>query len=111
MYFLKGVGFFYLQRGCTECLGALTIDGDRVQRNVAYYIIAHASKFVRPKSIRISSNNSVDLPNVAFKTPSGQIVVIVLNNTSIDRAFNIHAPDESITTSLKAGSVGTYVWN
>ncbi|MFH4967233.1 glycoside hydrolase family 30 beta sandwich domain-containing protein [Gaetbulibacter sp. M240] len=101
----------HTEGGCTECLGALTIDGDRVNRNVAYYIIAHASKFVRPGSIRVSSNNSVDLPNVAFKTPSGQIVVVVLNNTSIDRSFNIHAPDESITTSLKAGSVGTYVWN
>nr|WP_245857028.1 hypothetical protein [Lutibacter flavus] len=28
--------------GCTECLGALTIDGNTVTKNVAYYIIAHA---------------------------------------------------------------------
>lgn len=96
--------------GCTECLGALTIDGNTVQRNVAYYIIAHASKFVRPGSKRINSNYSTELPNVAFKTPSGEIVVIVVNNTEIDKSFNIKTPGESISVSLDAGAVGTYVW-
>jgi glucosylceramidase len=57
--------------GCTECLGAITIQDDQITRNVAYYITAHASKFVRPGSIRIESNYSSELPNVAFLTPSG----------------------------------------
>lgn len=96
--------------GCTECLGGLTIDGNNVQRNVGYYVIAHASKFVKPGSKRIQSNYSSDLPNVAFETPEGNIVVIVLNNSNIDISFNIETPGESVTTSLKSGSVGTYVW-
>tara|TARA_R110002049_G_scaffold231291_1_gene403638 strand:- start:542 stop:1981 length:1440 start_codon:yes stop_codon:yes gene_type:complete len=96
--------------GCTECLGALTIDGNTVKKNVAYYIIAHASKFVRPGSKRIETNYSTDLPNVAFKTPKGEIVVIVVNNTSINKLFNIKTPKENITTSLDAGDVGTFVW-
>src|ERR1700758_946322 len=50
--------------GCTGCFGALTIDGDAVTRNIAYYTIAHASKFVWPGSIRIGSNNLDPLPNV-----------------------------------------------
>ena len=96
--------------GCTQCLGALTIDGNTVRRNVAYYIIAHASKFVTPGSVRIDSNSNLDLPNVAFKTPSGKIIVIVLNSSSESKSFNILTPGESIKTSLDAGSVGTYVW-
>ena len=96
--------------GCTECLGALTIDGDTITKNVAYYIIAHASKFVRPGSIRIESNYSDEFPNVAFKTPEGKIVVIVLNNTEVEKTFNINVPDNAITTSLDAGSVGTFIW-
>ena len=96
--------------GCTECLGGITINGNNVQRNVGYYIIGHASKFVRPGSHRISSNYSTDLPNVAFKTPTGDIVVIVVNNTAVDKSFNIKTPGESISTSLEAGAVGTYVW-
>ncbi|WP_372757129.1 glycoside hydrolase family 30 beta sandwich domain-containing protein [Mariniflexile sp.] len=96
--------------GCTECLGALTIDNDLVKRNVAYYIIAHASKFVRPGSVRIESNYTSDFPNVAFKTPNGDFVVIVVNNTTTNKVFNIKTPNESVTTSLNAGAVGTYVW-
>jgi len=100
----------HTEGGCTECLGALTIDGNTVKRNVAYYIIAHASKFVRPGSQRISSNYATELPNVAFKTPSGNIVVIVVNNTATDKSFNIKTPDESVSTTLEAGAVGTFVW-
>ena len=100
----------HTEGGCTECLGALTINGDTVKRNVAYYIIAHASKFVRPGSQRISSNYATELPNVAFKTPSGSIVAIVINNTAIEKSFNIKTPDESVSTTLDAGAVGTFVW-
>ena len=96
--------------GCTECLGALTIDGNNVTKNVSYYIIAHIAKYVRPGSKRIETNNSTELPNVAFNTPTGKTVVIVLNNTGAKKTFNINVTNEPITTSLDAGAVGTYVW-
>lgn len=96
--------------GCTECLGALTIDGNNVTRNVAYYLIAHAAKYVRPGSVRIESNASIELPNVAYKTPTGNIVVLVLNNTGTKKDFNIKVSDKPISTSLDAGAVGTFVW-
>ncbi|MDV7188466.1 glycoside hydrolase family 30 beta sandwich domain-containing protein [Lutibacter sp. TH_r2] len=95
--------------GCTECLGALTIDGDAVTKNVAYYIIAHASKFIRPGSVRVDSNYLSELPNVAFKTSNGETIVVVLNNTDVQKIFNINLPSESITVTLDAGSVGTFV--
>ena len=34
--------------GCTSCLGAVTIDGNKVTRNPAYYIVAHAAKSLAP---------------------------------------------------------------
>ncbi len=96
--------------GCTECLGALTINGSSITRNSAYYIIAHSSKFVPAGSVRIQSNTSTELPNVAYKTPQGKIVVVVLNNTDSQKSFNINASNEPISTVLPAGSVATYVW-
>ncbi|WP_124979263.1 glycoside hydrolase family 30 protein [Nonlabens xiamenensis] len=96
--------------GCTECLGAVTIDGNNVSRNPAYYIIAQASRFIPPGSQRIASNDVNDLPNVAFKTPEGKVVVIVLNNSDSQRTFNINSSQEPITTSLPAGAAGTFVW-
>jgi len=96
--------------GCDRCLGAVTIDGDLVTRNPAYYIVAHAAKFVRPGSVRIDSNIPESLPNVAFKTPNGKIVVVVLNDSGSEKKFSIKIGNEAITTSLTSGSVGTYIW-
>jgi glucosylceramidase len=95
--------------GCLNCEGALTISSGYI-RNVSYYIIAHASKFVPAGSVRIASNNLPDLPNVAFRTPDGRKVLIVLNNSSVSQTFNIGFNGRTAVTSLSSGSVATYVW-
>lgn len=95
--------------GCTECLGALTI-GDSVTRNVSYYIVAQASKFVSPGSVRIGSTDLSDLPNVAFRDVSGKKVLIVLNEASDPREFGIRASGQTAVATLPAKSVGTFVW-
>jgi glucosylceramidase len=77
---------------------------------VAYYIIAHASKFVPAGSVRIASNLSGNLQNVAFKTPDGKKVLIVENDGTTSESFNIKHNGKWILTSLEAGSVGTYIW-
>ena len=95
--------------GCTTCLGALTI-APAVSRNVAYYVIAHASKFVRPGSIRISSTLNGVLSNVAFKTPDGKKVLVVMNNGATEQAFNILYKQKIVTPTLPAGAAATFVW-
>lgn len=96
--------------GCSQCKGALTINGNVATKNVSYYIIAHASKFVPSGSVRIASSMVTSLPNVAFKTPAGKKVLIVLNDSGGPRAFNIKYKNAWVTTSLNNGAVGTYVW-
>ncbi len=95
--------------GCTMCLGALTI-GNEITRNVSYYIIAHASKFVRPGSVRVASNITNDLQNVAFITPGGKKVLIVLNDSNTVKEFAIKFKGRSARVSFAPGSVGTFVW-
>ena len=95
--------------GCGNCLGALTI-GASVSRNVSYYIIAHASKFVRPGSVRVDSNIPGNLQNVAFLRPDGKKVLIVLNDSNGAQAFNIQFNGKSVTATLDGGAVGTFVW-
>jgi len=96
--------------GCSECLGAVTLDGDQVSRNPAYYIVAHAAKFVRPGSHRIASNYLDDLPNVAFSTPAGKTVLIVYNDSSAQKKFMIKSGNRSFQGSLNPGATGTYVF-
>ncbi|NHF58017.1 glucosylceramidase [Flavobacteriaceae bacterium TP-CH-4] len=95
--------------GCDRCLGALTIIGDQVIRNPAYYIIAHASKFVPPGSVRIASDSNGIIPNVAFKTPEGSMVVILQNKETGDKTIRLEISETSLTVVLPAHSVGTLV--
>lgn len=97
--------------GCTECKGALTISGSNYSRNVAYYIIAHASKFVPPGSVRINSGAPGTIFNVAFRTPDSKKVLIVLNDTNSESSFNIKYNGKWAEAKLPAGTVATYVWN
>jgi glucosylceramidase len=121
--------------GCSMCQGAITIDGNRVRRNIAYYAVAHASKFVRPGSVRIGSTGPGDvavnltndeeqpeiiragiftnhhvLPNVAYKTPEGKIVLIVANDRNSTEYFKIQYRGMTASIKLNAGAAGTYVW-
>jgi glucosylceramidase len=96
--------------GCDQCLGTITINGNMVTRNPAYYILAHAAKFVRPGSVRIGSDTSVNLPNVAFKSPEGEKILIVQNNSGAKKVFNISFNGKLVSTSLEKDAVGTYVW-
>ncbi len=95
--------------GCTQCLGAITIDGNSVTRNSAYYIIAHAAKYVRPGSVRVESSYGVDLPNVAFLTPDDKVVIIVLNNSDNKQMFNVDINATAFSSELGTGEVATYV--
>lgn len=95
--------------GEARCVGALTI-GEQVTRNVAYYVIAHAAKFVRPGSVRIYSDQQAFLPNVAFLTPADDIVLIVLNDGAEARSFSIQFQGKNVVATLPASAVATYVW-
>jgi len=95
--------------GCDRCLGAITIDGDKVTREPAYYIIAQASKFVRPGSVRIESNMPKNLPNVAYTTPDGKTATIIQNTSKETQTVDVTAGDKKTTITLKAGAVATLV--
>jgi glucosylceramidase len=96
--------------GCTECKGALTLNGNII-RNVSYYIIAHASKFVPPGSVVMSSTVPNDnIPNVVFKTPEGKKVMIVLNNWGTETTINIKYQNKTAPVTLPASCVTTLTW-
>lgn len=98
--------------GCTVCKGAITInDASGYTKNVAYYILAHAAKFVPPGSVRIGSSETGPIATVAFRTPANKIVLIAVNDSDQSSLFNIKYNGEWATTNLASGSVATYVWD
>ncbi len=101
----------YTPGGCTVCKGAITVlSGENYTKNVAYYIIAHASKFVPYNSVRIQSGNVSGIDNVAFKTPAGKTVLIASNKGNSAATFNIRVNGKWATVTLDATSVATYIF-
>jgi glucosylceramidase len=96
--------------GCSICQGAVTIDGNDVTRNLAYYAMAHFSKFVRPGAVRIASSEPAGLRDVAFAAPGGKSVLVVANEGKAPQVFAVKYHGNSFQTRLNAGAVGTYVW-
>lgn len=121
--------------GCSMCQGAITIDKDDVERNIAYYVVAHASKFVRPGSRRVFSTSPHDrsislcedeqrpevwrtnivehsevMPNAAFRTPDGTIVLVAVNNSWSRRSLHVQYNGKFAELKLAPGAVGTFVW-
>ncbi len=97
--------------GCPVCQGAITIEGDDVTLNIAMYAVAHASKFVPPGSIRIDSSEvDRELGNVAWQTPKGRYVLLVTNNGSAKKEFDVVRDGARFSTSMEAGTVATFVW-
>jgi glucosylceramidase len=97
--------------GCTECKGAITIQADgSFIRNQAYYIVAHASKFIPTGSKRIELN---ELPKgvngIAVIRPDNQVAVLLQNetnqmvNTAIslgNKQWGIEIPKEGVVSIL-----------
>ena len=121
--------------GCPFCHGAVTIAGDQWHKNIAFYGLAHASAFVPAGSYRISSTAPTDkgtilfedeqsegtmraveyehsnvLPNVAFETPDGRIVLVVANTRSSSESVWIRYRGKYCEIPVASGSVVTLEW-
>jgi glucosylceramidase len=97
--------------GCPICSGAITLDGDKVTRNLAYYVTAHFTGFVPSGSVRVAAPaDRVLLPHIAFRTPHGDHVLIVSNTTAAETRFSIGYNSKFAQVRLPAGGVATYTW-
>jgi glucosylceramidase len=96
--------------GCTGCSGAITLDGDSVTNNVAYYVVQHFSQLVPPGSVRVASSEMEQLASVAFLTPEDKVVLVVSNTGNFPKPFAVKYHGKAFQTVMPAESVGTYVW-
>jgi glucosylceramidase len=100
--------------GCGNCRGVVTIDSTtgKYTRNVEYYALAHASRFVRPGARRLASESSdQNFPSVAFRNgDDGSRVLIVVNTGDHERALSVRSGGRAFHFTLPAASVVTFAW-
>ncbi len=103
----------FIPGGCDGCRGVVTIDtgSGGVTREVEYYILGHASKFVRPGARRIASDSVADtVETVAFRNPDGSEVLIALNPSGSSQWFDVVRDGQYFSYRLTRESVATFVW-
>ena len=99
--------------GCDNCRGVVTIDSKlgTYRREVDYYALAHASKFVEPGAHRIgSSGGGPNLSSVAFQNLNGTTVLLVLNSGANPQLFSARSGSVSFSFILPPVSVATFIW-
>ena len=101
--------------GCTTCRGMVTVDNasGTFTLNEDYYAWAQFSKFIQPGAVRIYSPDleSTDLPNIAFRNPNGSITLVVLNDASSPRTFQVTWQRQGFSYTLPDSSIVTFTWS
>ncbi len=99
--------------GCGNCRGVVTIDSrtGAVTRNVEYYVLGHASRFVQRGAVRIASDQKSGIANVTWANPDGSIVLLAYNSTKESARLLVREGAIGFTTTMPPGEVSTFVWH
>ena len=98
--------------GCGNCRGVITIEPatNTVTRNVEYYALAHASRFVLPDARRtLTATKSADVEAASFVNTDGSRVAILYRKAG-DGPVNIALDGQRYSLSMPTGSVATLRW-
>ena len=100
--------------GCSNCRGVVTINQStgKVTKEVEYYSLGHAAKFVRPGARRIASTEQpgLNIENVAFVNSDGSTAAIVFNPNAFRQNVQIKWKGLSFIKGLPGRSVTTFKW-
>lgn len=99
--------------GCSDCRGVVTIDPGTgaITRNVEYYVLGHASRFIVPGARRVASlNRSGGVEAAGFLNPDGSRVAILYRKSG-DGAVTIALDGVRYQVLLAKGSVATMTWS
>lgn len=101
--------------GCGNCRGVVTIDSatGSYRRNVEYFALGHASRFVRPGAVRVGSSSGVQgVVSVAFRNADdGSKVLVVANTAAAARPVQVRWAGRAFRFPLPATSAATFVWD
>lgn len=98
--------------GCGDCRGVVTIDprAGAVTRNVEYYVLGHASRYVLPGAWRVGvARRGGGIEAAAFLNRDGSRVAI-LHRTKGDGPVTLAIDGRRYTLPLAEGSVATLRW-
>jgi len=98
--------------GCGNCRGVVTIDPatGAITRNVEYYVLGHASRFILPGAYRVATTVRAEgVEAAAFVNPDGSRVAIV-HRSSGEGSVTVALDGWRYEVLLPNGAVATVRW-
>jgi len=96
--------------GRSTCRGIVQINQKTKELvyTLDYYGLAHFSKHIKPRAVRIDSTSDTEVRTVAFKNTDNTVAIVLLNDSDIDQnvritlgneeLLHVHAPSKSALT-------------
>lgn len=99
--------------GCGDCRGVVTIDPGSavVTRNVEYYVLGHASRFVRTGATRIGTSTAGGYEATAFANPDGSVAAVLYRPETAKAQTVVEFAGKRYSIDMPIGSVATIVWS
>lgn len=98
--------------GCADCRGVVTVDPKTgaIARNVEYYVLGHASRFVLPGAYRVATTmRGKEVDATAFLNPDGSRIAILFRKSG-DGTVAVALDGERYSVTMPKGSVATLRW-
>jgi glucosylceramidase len=114
--------------GCHRCTGLLVINPatDHIFYKLNFYELGQFSKFIRPGAVRVASRRFVTefngaptrphwgvtpgIDDVAAINPGGRHVLVVYNNSTVERYFAVKWSGQMFNYKLPPGATVTFTW-
>ncbi|GIF12510.1 ricin-type beta-trefoil lectin domain protein [Actinoplanes teichomyceticus] len=102
--------------GCGTCTGLITVQeggarAGQVDYTVEYYTMGHLTKFVKPGAVRIDTNATSAVPNVAWRNPDGSKALIAHNGGTSASSIRVNWSGQSFVYTLPARTTATFTWS
>ncbi len=103
--------------GCLTCRGVVTVHDTpgaaTYTKNLDYYALGHASRFVLPGAVRIGSTSpgAGSVQAVAYRNPDGSDVLVAHNAGAERRTFEVAWGRSSFSYALEPGAAATFMWS
>jgi glucosylceramidase len=85
---------------------------NQIQKNIEYYLLGHASKFVlyNAKRIVTADTRNAGISQVAYINTDGTKVLLAYNHQSISQKIQINENGKSFNYLIEPGSLVTFKW-
>ena len=85
----------------------LKIFAEEIIKNPSYYYIGQFSKYIKPGAIQLLTEGNKDVYYVAFRNPSQQIVIVIMNESNNDYNVDITGLKTPLTVVSHRHSINT----